>query len=218
MSTHNQSAALRGSLRSVRSRPRPAPHSGQGACRVGEQKACLPQGQGETFLSFQVKEGCPLSDQPLLLPAAQAGKAQAPLGTRQSVPSLGTSRAFAPGLGRAVGIIWELGLQRGLVSSAAWPQVLEDPRRLDCAESWGRGRSSRTLLEPCTSMPGVRGSAGGFLEEAGGVPQGMRGTGKRDCGSRDPRLRPWTSLQLLSAGSLRWSRYKAARASELQGC
>lgn len=90
-------------------------------------------GPGRNFLlSFQVKEGCPLSDQPLLLPAAQAGKAQAPLGTRQSVPSLGTSRALAPGLGRAVGIIWDLGLQRGLVSSAAWPQVLEDPRRPDC--------------------------------------------------------------------------------------
>lgn len=42
------------------------------------------------------------------------------------------------------------------------------------------------------------------------MPQGMRGTGKRACGSRDPRL------QLLSAGSLRWSRCKAALAGKLR--
>lgn len=126
----------------------------------GGTKACLPQGQGETFISFQVKEGCPLSDQPLLLPAAQAGKAQALLGTRQGIPSLGTFRAFAPRLGRAVGIIWELGLQRHLVSVAAWPQVPEDPLRPGWAKSWGRGGSSRTLLDPAPQCPQSGGQLG----------------------------------------------------------
>lgn len=46
----------------------------------------------------------------------------------------------------------------------------------------------------------------------------MRGTGKGDCGSRDPRLQPQTSLQLPSAASLQWSRCKAAPAGKLQGC
>lgn len=52
-----------------------------------------------------------------------------------------------------------------------------------------------------TPSQGVRGLAGGFLEEAGGVPQaaqGMKGTGMGGCGSSDTRLPPLTSLQLPS--------------------
>lgn len=57
--------------------------------------------------------------------------------------------------------------------------------------------------ESCWAAPqGGRGPAGGFLEEAGGVPQAaqdMRTRGAVGCGSSDPRLSPLTSLQLLSA-------------------
>jgi len=182
----------------------------------GGTKACLPLGQGETFLSFQVKEGCPLNDQPLLLPAAQAGKAQALLGTRQGVPSLGTFRVFAPGLGRAVGIIWELGLQRDLVSVAAWPQVPEDPRRPGWAESWGRGGSSRTLLDPapqCQQSGGQLGAswrkqvayhrargARANVTVAPGTPGCGRGPA---CCSRAPARHDGAGVKLLGPASCR---------------
>ena len=40
-------------------------------------------------------------------------------------------------------MIWELRLQRGLVSMAAWPQVLEDPWQRGGAGRGGAGSAER---------------------------------------------------------------------------
>lgn len=68
---------------------------------MGGQRPAFPRAREK--LSF-------LSSQAPAAPCSSGWEGQAPLGTRQGVLIMGTFCAFAPGLGRVVGIIWELHL------------------------------------------------------------------------------------------------------------
>lgn len=147
MATSSQPAALRVSLGGIWPRPRPAPSlSGQrgrglGVLRSLGAKACPSPGSGRQ-LSFPSwlrgkraasASGHTLSDQPLPLTAAQAGKA--------GYPQDGDLLRLCP---RPSGWGWGWGSSgswacRGLVSVGAGPQVLENPWRPGWAKSWGGG-------------------------------------------------------------------------------
>lgn len=178
-----------------------------GACRVGETKGLRlpPRASRRSFLSFQVK-GCPLSDQPLLLPAAQAGRPRPHWGPGR-VSLVWGHPCLCPGL--AGGCFGDPLLGAGperpgqlAVASKSWrtPETR-------CAESWA-GQEQQNPSGALYLNAWSQGQLGASLEEAGTGTTGMRGTGKRDCGSRGSQALAVDQPAAPERRPLRWSRYK----------